>query len=83
MHAFELRPIEHGFELRGGQLPEPMIFRDTSPTPAVHLVGFLSQKIGSELRVFNATGEVIRTRHYQPVVPISGAVGGLHGPATK
>ena len=23
---FELRPVENGFELRGGQLPESMVF---------------------------------------------------------
>jgi len=80
MHTFELRPVENGFELRGGQLPEPMIFRDLEPRPAVHLVGFLSQKIGSELRIFNAAGEVIETRRYEAVVPIPGAVSGLHGP---
>jgi hypothetical protein len=67
--------------LCGGQLPEPMIFRDVEPRPAIHLVGFLSQKLGSELRIFNAVGEVIQTRHYEPAVPLPGAVGGLHGPA--
>src|SRR6267143_2967412 len=59
---FELRPVENGFELRGGELPEPMIFRDVEPRPAVHLVGFLSQKRGSKLRIFNAEGEVIEKR---------------------
>jgi hypothetical protein len=80
MHTFELRPFENGFELRGGHLPEPMIFRDVEPRPAVHLVGFLSQKFGSELLIFNAAGEVIQTRRFEPVLPIPGAVGGLHGP---
>ena len=81
MHTFELRPMENGFELRGGQLPEPMVFHDIEPRPAVHLVGFLSQKVGGELRILNAAGEVIQTRHYEPVVPLRGAVGGLQGPA--
>jgi hypothetical protein len=76
-----LRPVENGFELRGGQLPEPMIFRDIEPRPAIHLVGYVSQKLGSDLRIFNATGKVIQTRRYEPVLPIPGAVGGLHGPA--
>jgi hypothetical protein len=31
MHTFDLRPVENGFELRGGQLPEPMVFRDVEP----------------------------------------------------
>jgi hypothetical protein len=82
MHAFELRPVEKGFELRGGQLSEPLVFHDIEPRPAVHLVGSLSQKLGSELRIFNAAGDVIETRRYEAVVPIRNAVGGLHGPMT-
>jgi hypothetical protein len=81
MHTFDLRPVENGFELRGGQLPEPMVFRDAEPRPAVHLVGFRSQKLGSDLRIFDAVGQVIQTRRYEPVVPMRGAIGGLHGPA--
>lgn len=81
MHAFELRPVENGYELRGGQLPDPMVFRDPEPRPAVHLVGFLSQKLGSELRIFDAAGQVVEARRYEPVVPLPGAVGGLHGPS--
>lgn len=81
MHAFELRPVENGYELRGGQLLEPMVFLEHEPRPAVHLVGFLSQKLGSELRIFDAAGQVTETRRYEPVLPIPGAVGGLHGPA--
>ena len=34
MHTFELRPVDNGFELREGQLPEPMIFRDVEPGSA-------------------------------------------------
>jgi hypothetical protein len=45
MHVFELRPVPDGFELRGGQLTETMVFREDEPRPAVHLVGFLSQKV--------------------------------------
>jgi hypothetical protein len=59
MHTFELRPVEKGFELRGGPLSEPFVFRDIEPRPAVHLVGYLSQLYGSELLIFNAAGEVI------------------------
>ena len=80
MHTFELRPVENGFELRGGSLPEPMVFRDIEPRPAIHLVGYLSQLYGSELLVFNAAGEVIEARRFEPVVPMPGAVGGLQGP---
>jgi hypothetical protein len=80
MHVFELRPVPTGFELRGGQLFEPMIFREDEPRPAVHLAGFLSQKYGGELRIYNAAGELTMTRRYEPQMPISTAVGGLRGP---
>jgi hypothetical protein len=80
MHSFELRPVSLGFELRGGQLTEPMVFREEEPRPGIHLVGFLSQKEGSELRVFDAAGEVVCTRRHEPVMPREGAVGGLRGP---
>ncbi len=80
MHIFELRPVDDGFELRGGQLQKSMVFHEVETRRAVHLVGFLSQKLGSELRVFNAAGEVVETRRYEPVVATSGAAGGLQGP---
>lgn len=80
MHMFELRPVPDGFELRGGPLTETMVFWEDEPRPAVHLVGFLSQQDGGELRIFNADGEVIVTRRYEAVIPMDGAVGGLHGP---
>jgi len=81
MHTFELRPVPSGFELRGGQLTEPMVFREDEPRPAVHLAGFLSQRDGGELRIFNAAGEVIVTRRYEAQMPMTGAVGGLYGPS--
>ena len=81
MHIFELQPVPDGFELRGGQLTETMVFCEDEPRPAVHLVGFLSQKDGGELRIFNGAGEVIMTRRYEAVIPTGGAVGGLHGPS--
>jgi hypothetical protein len=80
MYLFEVRPVHAGFELRGGQLTEPMVFHENEPRPAVHLAGFLSQKDGGELRIFNAAGEVIVTRRYEPQMPMAGAVGGLCGP---
>ena len=64
MHVFELRPVPSGFQLRGGQLTEPMVSRENEPRPAVHLVGFLSQKEGGELRIFDAAAEIIVTRRY-------------------
>lgn len=77
---FELRPVPDGFELRGGQLIETMVLCEAKLRPTVHLVGFLSQKDGGELRIFNAKDEVIQTRHYVAVIPISGGGGGLRGP---
>ncbi len=81
MHTFDLRPVNNGFELRGGQLTEPLIFLEADPQPAVHLVGFLSQKIGSELRIYDSGGKLLRERRYEPILPLSGAVGGLRGPS--
>jgi len=77
---FELRLVENGFELRGGPLQEPLVFHEIDPRPAVHLVRFLSQKDGSVLRVLNAIGEVVHARRFEPVIPLRGSVGGLHGP---
>jgi hypothetical protein len=57
-----------------------MVFRENEPRPAVSLAGFLSQKEGDELQIFNAAGEVVVTRRYEPVMPMTGAVGGLRGP---
>lgn len=81
MHVFEVRPVLRGFELCGGPLTEPMVFREDEPRPAVHLAGFLSQEEGGELRIFDTTGEIVETRRYEAVMPMSGAVGGLHGPS--
>jgi hypothetical protein len=83
MHIFELRPVPAGFELRGGQLTEPMVFREDEPRPGIHLAGFLSQKEGGELRILGLAGEVLRTRRYEPVLPIERAVGGLRGPVPE
>ena len=59
---FELRPVENGFELRGGQLPESMVFRDIETRPAIHLVGYpprtLTQVIGAAL--LRATGGTLQ-----------------------
>lgn len=78
--VFELREIGGGFELRGGLLEGPLIYKEERPDPAVHLVGFLSQRWGSELRVFDRAGELIQTRRFEATVFMPGAVGGLAGP---
>ena len=80
MDAYELRSIESGFELSGGKLEEPLIYRENEPAPAIHLVGFLSQRDGSELRIFDRVGQLIRTRSFPATIIMPGAVGGLAGP---
>jgi len=40
----------------------PMIFHEDEPRPGIHLAGFLSQEEGSELRIFNAAGDVIESK---------------------
>lgn len=79
--SYELRSIEGGFELSGGKLNEPMIYREPEPSPAIHLVGFLSQRDGSELRVLDRAGHLIHTRRFQATMVMHGAVGGLAGPS--
>lgn len=81
MDAYELRSIESGFELSGGKLKQPLIYRESAPAPAIHLVGFLSQRNGSELHVFDRAGELIQTRRFQATIIMPGAVGGLSGPS--
>ncbi len=42
---------------------------------------FLSQRDGSELRVFDREGELIQTRCFQSTILMPGAVGGLASPS--
>lgn len=81
LDTYELRVVERGFELRGGKLEEPMVYRENEPAPAIHLVGFLSQRDGSQLRVFDRSGQLIQTRLFQATMVMPGAVGGLAGPS--
>ena len=48
---------------------------------AIRLVGFLSQKEGSELRIYGASGELIDTQTRKPNMPLTkGSLGsGLSG----
>jgi hypothetical protein len=80
MDVYELRTIERGFRLSGGKLNEPLVYRENEPAPAIHLVGFLSQRDGSELRVFDRNGGLIQARCFQSTIVMPGAVGGLAGP---
>jgi hypothetical protein len=65
MDKFELRPLETGVELRGGKLEAPMVFREADAEQrAIHLVGFLSQRDGSILRILDAAGTVVATKEF-------------------
>jgi hypothetical protein len=82
MDEFALRPVEKGFELSGGKLEQPMAFRERdAQVRAIQFVGYLSQKNGSALRILNAEGSLVRERHFEGVIPLEGAVGGLPGPS--
>jgi hypothetical protein len=76
--VFELRPVADGLELSGGELKEPLKYPDRES--AIRLVGFLSQRRGSELRIFDATGALLETQRREPTTIMEGAVGGLAGP---
>jgi hypothetical protein len=80
MDEFELRPVEEGFKLTGGQLLGSMIFSGAEPDRAIHLVGFLSRKDGSILRIFDGEGQQIEKRRYEGTGLRPEAIGGLTGP---
>jgi len=66
MDKFELRPLGDALELRGGKLKEPMVFRESDAEQrAIHLIGFLSQRDGSFLRIFDAVGAVVATKEFR------------------
>ena len=66
---FELRQTEDGFVLTGGQLPAPLPYPDMDH--AIRLVGFLSQKEGSELRVYGLDGKLIDTQTRKSGLPLA------------
>ncbi len=66
MNKFDLRPVEGGVELRGGQLEEPMVFREADGEQrAIKLAGFLSQRDGGVLRVLDEAGVVVATTEFR------------------
>jgi hypothetical protein len=82
MDQFEMRLVENGFELRGGKLAEPMVFSGEKEPDRViiHLVGFLSRKDGSTLRIFDADGNLVTERVFDGADPDAKGIGGLGGP---
>jgi hypothetical protein len=68
MLTFELRETENGFALSGGQLESPLLYREQDPDAAIRLVGFLSQREGSDLRIHASNGR-ITTQRREPAMP--------------
>jgi hypothetical protein len=75
---YELRPNGSKVELTGGKLDESMTFDHQEY--ATRLVGFLSQRDGSVLRIFNAAGALVDTQRRDGSGVVPGAIGGLGGP---
>ena len=69
MLDFELRETKDGFILTGGQLPAPLPYPDKEH--AVRLVGFLSQKEGSEMRIYGLEGKLIDTQTRKAAMPLT------------
>jgi hypothetical protein len=79
MDKFELRPVPEGMELSGGKLEQPMVFREAdSEQRAINVVGFLSQRDGGFLRIFEAAGTVVATKEFRENPIATSAVGGMH-----
>ncbi len=41
-NEYELRPVQGGFEIRGGRLEESLVFRDREIDIPIRMVGFLT-----------------------------------------
>ena len=81
METFNLRRSGEHLHLTGGSFEEPLVYPAGDPHAPIRLVGFLSQRHGSVLQVFNAAGELVAVQERPPTVFMRGAVGGLAGPA--
>lgn len=69
MRTFELRETETGYVLSGGGLPAPLTYPEKEY--AIRLVGFMSQKEGSELRIYGKDGGLIDTEHRKATMSAS------------
>jgi hypothetical protein len=76
---FDLRHTEEGFLLSGGMLPASLPYPEKEY--AIRLVGFLSQKQGSELRIYGKGGGLIETQTRRALMPLTqdSLGGGLRG----
>jgi hypothetical protein len=81
MDSFELRRSGEDLHLSGGSFHKPLIYPAANPEAPIRLVGFLSQRHGSVLRVFNTAGELVEIQRRPGTVVIRTAVGGLAGPS--
>ena len=81
MLSFDLRETREGFVLSGGQLEKPLQYHEKDAEAAIRLVGFLSQRKGSDLRIYGPEGELRSSRHREAGVPLrDGSLGsGLRG----
>jgi hypothetical protein len=64
MHEYTLCPAQDGFELRGGRLEEPLVFRDRDINIPVRMVGFLTCYSGGPLRRDDEDGVLIAERRF-------------------
>jgi hypothetical protein len=80
VHEFELRETESGLRLSGGQLEDGLNYPASDKQQAIGVVGFLSQRDGSILRLFDSADNVIETQRREATIFMKGAVGGLEGP---
>ena len=80
MDNFELRQSGKYLHLSGGGFEQPLVYPAADQEAPVRLVGFLSQRHGSVLRVFDAAGKLVDTQRRTGTAVMRGAVGGLAGP---
>ena len=64
MHEYTLCPAQGGFELRGGRLEEPLIFRDRDSDIPVRMVGLLTCYTGGLLRRYGEDGLLVTERRF-------------------
>lgn len=64
MDIYEVRPTPSGFEVSGGLLATPLCYHEPNSAPIVHLVGFLAQRNGARLVVFDDTGAIVSERDF-------------------
>jgi hypothetical protein len=64
IHEYALCPARDGFELRGGRLEEPLVFRDREIEIPIRMVGFLTCYTGGLLRRYDDDGLLVAERTF-------------------